>query len=260
MRILFIGDIVAKPGRTAVKEVLPKLRNEEKIDFVVANAENLAHGRGATLDTIREMQQYGVDYFTGGDHLFWHKDFEDEMENLPVIRPANFPDPTPGEGYALVEHTNGEKILLINVMGRTGLGGLNVLLEDPFRTTDHILEKFRDEKIDHILIDFHGDTTSEKAAFGFYFDGRVTATLGTHTHVPTCDERILPKGTMFISDIGMTGSIDSILGVKTEIIINQFLSARHQKFEWEDTGQKAFRSVILDTKSSTIARKDFSNF
>ncbi len=256
MRILFIGDIVAKPGRDAVKQTLPTLKKDQNIDFVVANAENLAHGRGATVETIREMQTYGVDFFTGGDHLFWHKGFEDQIDGLPLIRPANYPDPTPGEGYSLVQHKNGTNILIINVMGRSAFGGLYHLLDDPFKKFDEVLKKHRNTKIDFVLVDFHGDATSEKIAFAYYLDGRATAVIGTHTHVPTCDQRFLPKGTMFITDIGMTGTIDSVLGVKTQIIINQFLSARNQKFEWEESGQKAFRSVILDTVEKTIVRFD----
>ncbi len=255
MRILFIGDVVAKPGREIVKEVLSKLKKEEKIDFVVLNAENLAHGRGATVETIKEMRGFGVDFFTGGDHLFWHKGFEDEIEGLPLVRPANYPDSAPGNGYALITH-NDKKILIVNLMGRSSLGGLYPFLDDPFRKADEILAMTLSEKPDITLIDFHADATSEKTAFGFYLDGKVTAIVGTHTHVPTADERTLPNGTMYVTDIGMTGIIDSVLGVKKEIIINQFLTARNQKFEWEEYGQKAFRSVILDTRSKAIQRLD----
>ena len=254
MKILFIGDIVAKPGRSAVKEVLPSLKREQNIDFVVANAENLAHGRGATLETIREMQNYGVDFFTGGDHLFWHQDFEESVDTLPVIRPANYPAGTPGQGYCVVEHKNGKKILIINLIGRTSFGGTQSLSNDPFRTAEEIIGN--NKNVDFTLIDFHAEATSEKSALGFYLDGKITALVGTHTHIPTCDNRTLPEGTMFVSDIGMTGNIDSVLGVKKEIIINLYLKATNQKFEWEEYGQKAFRSVILDTETRTIERFD----
>jgi hypothetical protein len=253
---MFIGDIVAKPGRDTVKQLLPQLKRENKIDFVIANAENLAHGRGATADTIKEMQSYGCDYFTGGDHLMWHTDFEDSVDRLPDVRPANYPKPFPGVGHALVQHKNGKKILIINLMGRTSFGGAQTYLNDPFRTADEILDKYKEEAIDYKLIDFHAEATSEKSAFGFYMDGRVDAVVGTHTHIPTCDNRALPKGTLFVSDIGMTGNIDSVLGVKKEIIISLFLTARNQKFEWEESGKNAFRSVILDLNEDTISRLD----
>jgi metallophosphoesterase (TIGR00282 family) len=256
MRILFIGDIVGKPGRDTVKKVLPQLKRENKIDFVIANAENLAHGRGATLDTIKEMQSYGVDYFTGGDHLMWFSEFEDEIEKLPVVRPANYPDPYPDQGYALVQHKNGKKILIINLLGRTNFGGAATFLDDPFRKTEEILDKFPNEDINYTIIDFHAEATSEKAALGYYLDGKVSAVLGTHTHVPTCDTRVLPKGTLFVSDVGMTGNIYSVLGVKKEIIIDLFLTARNQKFEWEEAGNTAFRSVILDLTENSISRFD----
>jgi 2',3'-cyclic-nucleotide 2'-phosphodiesterase len=256
MKILFIGDIVAKPGREVVSQLLPKIIKENKIDFVVANAENLAHGRGATVETINEMKNCGVDFFTGGDHLFWHKDFEDNVDNLPIVRPANYPASTPGVGYSLLELKKKQKILIINLMGRTSFSGTMSLLDDPFRKADEILEKFKDDKPSVILVDFHAEATSEKAAMGFYLDGRVTAVLGTHTHIPTCDQRILPQGTMFVTDVGMTGCIDSVLGVKKDIIINLYLTATNQKFEWEEYGKTAFRGVILDTDAKTIDRCD----
>ena len=256
MRILFIGDIVAKPGRTAVKEVLPALKKEENIDLVFANAENLAHGRGATVETLNEMKSVGVDYFTGGDHLFWHKGFEDQVEELPLIRPANYPESTPGEGYALLETKSGEKILLINLQGRTSFGGTQNLLDDPFRKADEIIEKHSGIENLITIIDMHAEATSEKMALALYLDGRVTAFVGTHTHIPTCDAHVLPQGTMYVTDIGMTGNIDSVLGVKKDIIISLFLTAQNQKFEWEDTGRTAFRSVIVDTTKNTIYRAD----
>ncbi|HSX39500.1 MAG TPA: TIGR00282 family metallophosphoesterase [Candidatus Saccharimonadales bacterium] len=258
MKILFIGDIVASPGRDAVKEVLPKLKKETGADFVIANAENLAHGRGATEETVHEMMNAGVNYFTGGDHLFWHPGFEDVVDSLPVIRPANYPNPFPGNGSVIIDLKEHGNLLLVNLMGRTSFGGQNSYLNDPFRTIDSILEQVKDKNIAISIVDFHAEATSEKAALGFYLDGRVTAVVGTHTHIPTCDNRLLPKGTMFVSDIGMTGNIDSVLGVKKEIIIKQFLTASNQKFEWESTGNKAFRSVLLDISNKVITRFDLN--
>src|SRR3989344_4550979 len=246
MKILIIGDIVGGPGRDAVAKVLPDILQSDTIDFVIANAENIAHGRGVTKETLKQMQDVGVDYFTSGDHLFWQKGSLDIIEGLPVIRPANYPKTVPGEG-------DKGKILLINLMGRTFL---NERLDDPFSMADMILEKYKDEKSLLTLVDFHAEATSEKYALGFYLDGRVTSVTGTHTHVPTCDNRVLPKGTLFVTDVGMSGNVDSVLGVKKELIIDMYTTALNQKFEWEDSGRKVFNSVLIDTEEKSIRRID----
>lgn len=253
MQILFFGDIVAKPGRQAVTQLLPKILQQHKIDIVIANAENLAHGRGVTLETLQEMQEAGVNYFTGGDHIFWQRDFEDVIEMYPVLRPANYPIGTPGFGHALIDTKAGEKLLLINVMCRTFL---NERLDDPFTKVDEILEQYDDNAYSSCIVDFHAEATSEKHALAFYLDGRVDAVIGTHTHVPTCDNRTLPKGTMYITDAGMTGNVDSVLGVDENIIIAQYLTGRNQRFEWKTTGNIALRSVIIDTDNRSIVRCD----
>lgn len=250
MRLLFIGDIVARPGRQAVKEFLPEIIKTEDVDFVIANAENLAHGRGATEGTIIEMQNAGVDFFTGGDHLFWHKDFE--IEGMPVIRPANLPDSTPGKGFEIL-NVDGIKLAVINIMGQSFI---NEPTDNPFYEIDDILNNPEVRSADIRVVDFHGETTSDKLAFGFYVDGRVDVVCGTHTHIPTADERILPKGTLYITDIGMTGNIDSVLGVKKEIIIDRMAFGKKQRFEWELEGRKEFRSVLADTEKNEIYRVD----
>jgi 2',3'-cyclic-nucleotide 2'-phosphodiesterase len=256
MKILFIGDIVAEPGRKTIKQVLPDLRKELGVDLVVANAENAAAGRGITPGVLEELQSYGVDYFTSGDHVFWQRGTEDVIDDLPIIRPANYPEGTPGNGHFVLDLGAKGKVLLVNLMGRTSFGNVTSYTRDPFEMIDAILESYKDEKFAASIIDFHAEATSEKSAFGFYVDGKVTAVIGTHTHVPTCDHRVLPKGTMFVSDAGMTGIIDSVLGVKTDIVINLFKSARNQRFEWESAGTKAFRSVLLDTVEGSIERVD----
>ena len=253
MRIFFIGDIVARPGREIVVELLPKIISEEKIDIVFANGENMAHGRGATRRTIEELLACGINYFTSGDHVFWHKGFEDEIDTLPILRPANFPGDLPGEGYKLLDAGKNGNILLINLMGRTFL---NERLDDPFRKLDEILEEVKGEDIGFSIVDFHAEATSEKHAFAFYADGRVGAVLGTHTHVPTCDNRVFPGGTLYVTDLGMTGIIDSVLGVKKGVILDLYLTGLNQKFEWENTGTKALRGVVLDTDKNSIERYD----
>jgi len=258
MKILFIGEIVAEPGRKAVKHILPDLIKEYEIDLVLSNAENEAGGKGITVDTLKELQNAGVDYFTGGDHIYWQRGTEDIIDTLPVIRPANYPDDSsaPGVGHTLVDTGKNGKVLLINLMGRTSFGGPFAYLDDPFKKADEILEIYKDENLAATIIDFHAEASSEKVVFGFYMDGKVTAVLGTHTHVPTCDNRVLPKGTMYVTDVGMTGNIDSSLGVKYEIVLKMFQTARFQKFEWEEAGMKAFRSVLLDTETKSIIRID----
>lgn len=252
MKILFIGDIVAKPGRQAVKEALPEVIKEHHPDLVIANAENLAHGRGATAATIKEMMEAGVDFFTGGDHLFWHKNFAEEIADLPVIRPANYPDTMPGKGWAVLD-TKAGKVLVINMMGQTFI---NEPISNPFSKIDEILAEPSASDILVKVVDLHAEATSDKMAFGFYVDGRVDAVVGTHTHIPTCDAHTLPEGTLFVSDIGMSGNIDSVLGVKKEIIIDRMAFAKKQKFEWEEKGRQEFRSVLIDTDAKTIERVD----
>ncbi|MBD3366135.1 metallophosphoesterase [candidate division WWE3 bacterium] len=257
MRILFIGDLVGRPGRSIVKDLLPQIRKDEDVDLVIASADNLAGGRGATRGTINETRDAGVDFFTGGDHIFHHREFEQDIEDLPIVRPANYPGDAPGVGYAVIDLGSKGSVLLINLMGRTAFGGPQAYLEDPFTRAAEILEEFSSEEDLIRLVDFHAEATSEKKALGFYLDGRVDGVFGTHTHVPTCDARILPLGTAYVTDVGMSGNIESVLGVKKDIIIELFLTARLQKFEWENTGTKAFRSVLLNTDSNHIKRLDF---
>lgn len=257
MRILYIGEIVAKLGREAVKEVLPTLISSDSIDLVIANAENLAHGRGANKDTLGEMQSSGVNYFTGGDHIFWQKDFEDYAHEMPLACPANYPEPVLGKTFGIIELQE-FKVVILNLMGRTFM---NENFDSPFQKIDYMLnsilpEQGVDSAKDFILVDFHAEASSEKSAFANYVDGRVNAVIGSHTHIPTADCQILPKGTYFVSDAGMTGSADSILGVKTDIIVNKYITARNQRFEWEEKGRAWFRSILIDTHTKMISRID----
>ena len=244
---------MAKPGRTVVASVLPELLSSDRIDVVIANAENLAHGRGASVETIREMMAAGVSYFTGGDHLFRQKGFDLAVGGLPVIRPANYPGDVPGVGHMLIEVEGKGTLLLMNLMGRTFL---NERLDNPFTKADQILDSYRTNNVSASLVDFHAESTSEKEALGYYLDGRVTALVGTHTHVPTCDCKTLPEGTLYVSDVGMTGNVDSVLGVRKDIIISSYLTGMNQKFEWEEKGKAEFRSVVIDTEEKTIKRLD----
>jgi metallophosphoesterase (TIGR00282 family) len=246
MKILCIGDIVGKPGRNYINTMLPKLINEHKIDFVIANGENCAHGVGLTRATYEELVYAGVDVITMGNHTWAKKEvieFIEEKTNL--IRPANFPSNNPGRGYTIIEKA-GMRIAVINLIGRVYLDSYDC----PFKKADEILENL-ENKADIIIVDFHAEATSEKLALGWYLDGRVTALFGTHTHVQTSDERLLPKGTGYITDVGMTGPYDSILGVDKDIIIKKFISLMPGKFEVAND-RATFGALLLELEGSQI--------
>lgn len=223
MRLLFFGDIVGRIGRKAIIKILPKLKEEFEPDLVLANGENIAHGKGVTVDTLKEVMAAGIDYFTSGNH-FWSKKEEIEKvltQNLPIIRPANYLDTFSGQGYILAD-LGGQKVLLVNLIGRVFTKTEDYEVSCPFKKADEILAKFSEIKIK--IVDFHAEATSEKVALGHYLDGRVSLVVGTHTHVPTADEQILPGGTAYISDLGMVGMKDSVIGVEKQLIIDHFLS------------------------------------
>ena len=253
LKILFIGDVVGRIGRETVQKVLPDLKKKKDLDLVIANGENLAHGMGVTLKTVTEVFDAGVDYLTSGNHLWDKKDYQEVLEKYPqqIIRPANYPLDAPGKGYQIVR-VGGKKVLIINLIGR-------VFFPDdydcPFQKVSEILEECSHEKLAAIIVDFHAEATSEKNALGFYLDGKVSAVLGTHTHVPTEDYQILPKGTAYLTDLGMTGPKDSILGVQKEIIIKKFLTQMPQKFEVQDEGQGIFNALYLEIDPKTKKTK-----
>ena len=252
MKILFIGDIVAKPGRTAVKEILPDLIEEEKIDLVVANIENLAHGKGATQKTVEEIREAGVDIMTSGNHIWFREEFVDVLNNDPtILRPANYPADAPGFGFTHAK-VGKQKVLIINILGRLWM---NEPLDEPYRTVDTILlDQVEKEKPNVILVDYHAEATSEKAALAWFLDGKATVVVGTHTHVPSADAQILPKGTAFVTDVGMSGALHSVLGVEPSIIIKRQKDPQPIRFEWVETGPKVFRSVLIETKRNGRAK------
>ncbi len=244
MKILYIGDIVARIGRRAVQHVLPELRQEKQIEFVIAQSENMSTGNGITTKAINEMREAGVDFFTGGNHSFKKPEGVELMMDPKnnIIRPANYPGKTPGRGWAIAETPFG-KILIINLLGQLFNGPQ---LDHPLKVIDIILEDNKDEKLVATIVDFHGDLTSEKVGIGFYLDGRVSAAVGSHIHVSTADARVLPGGTAHITDVGMTGPVDSILGVKKDIILERWLNQLPNKFENPTTGMVQFSSVLID--------------
>ena len=227
MNIIFIGDIVGRPGRRALKEILPTLTDEYQAELVIANAENVAGGNGVTPELAEELLDAGVDVLTSGNHIWDKKEIIPYIENQErLLRPANYPPGTPGRGFTVFSVTRNTKVAVLNLSGRVFMGNLDC----PFRMADILIEHLV-QQTPVIIIDFHGEATSEKQAFGWHVNGRVTAVLGTHTHVQTADERILPGGTAYITDVGMTGPRDSVLGIKTDVVIKKFQLQLPARFE-----------------------------
>jgi metallophosphoesterase (TIGR00282 family) len=224
MKVLFIGDVVGGPGRRGLAAAMPGLRERYEPDLVVVNGENSAGGMGITEKTARAMFEAGAGAITTGNHVYRHREAYEflERENR-VVRPANYPHANPGRGYTVVE-AGGKRVGVINLSGAIGL----TVARSPFHEVDSILEKI---ECDFAIVDFHAEVSSEKVAMGWHLDGRVAAVFGTHTHVPTADGRVLPGGTAFVSDVGMTGSRTSVLGVKPELILRQMITQMPVKFE-----------------------------
>ncbi len=250
MRILFIGDIFGRPGRTIVKERLPELIRDRAIDLVIANGENSAAGFGITPALAEELFELNIDVITTGNHVWDKREIIEFFQMADgnhsptrrVLRPANYPKDLPG--FGIYQGRKGKTpYAVINLQGRVFMASS----DDPFRTADRLLQEI-ESKI--ILVDFHAEATSEKISFGWYLDGRVTAVIGTHTHVPTADERILPQGTAYITDVGMTGPYDGVIGVKKELVVDRFLNGMPVRFE-PATGDIRFCGVIIECDENT---------
>jgi 2',3'-cyclic-nucleotide 2'-phosphodiesterase len=246
MRILFIGDIFGRPGREIARRAIPALVERESIDFVVANVENSAAGFGVTGDIADTILEYGVDAMTTGNHVWDKKEVLEYIPRQPkLLRPANFPAGVPGRGSYVGRTRTGEPVGVVNVMGRIFMSPL----DDPFVVVLKEIDAMRG-KARIILVDFHAEATSEKVAMGWHLDGRVTAVIGTHTHVQTADERVLPKGTAYVTDAGMTGPHDSIIGVTTEAALGRFLNSMPAKFEAASGGSR-LNAVIVTGDQAT---------
>lgn len=250
MKVLMFGDIVGRIGRRAVTAVLPELKKKYKPDLTMANVENLAHGVGVTPSTLEEVRQAGIDFFTSGNHI-WDKPEVITMvadENLPLLRPANYPPNVPGRGAALVAIAGNRKILIANLMGRVFM---HQQFDCPFRALDSILDDYKDTARAATIIDFHAEATSEKVAFGLYADGRVSAVLGTHTHVPTADAEVLPGGTAYVSDIGMVGAKGTVIGVDKKNILKKFLTSMPAAHEMPEAGLCTVNAVCVTIDEAT---------
>lgn len=227
MKILFIGDIVGKPGRRAVRELLPEVIEEHRIDLVIANCENAAAGFGVTGEVVEELYRCQVDVLTSGNHVWDKKEILEVLDGYEtLLRPANYPPEAPGRGSVVTTAPDGISVGVINLSGRVFMQPLDC----PFRTADREIGLMKN-KAGVIIVDMHAEATSEKIAMGCYLDGRVTAVLGTHTHVQTADEQILPGGTGYITDVGMTGPFDSVIGIRKESILQRFLLQMPNKFD-----------------------------
>jgi metallophosphoesterase (TIGR00282 family) len=243
-RILFVADVVGHPGRDAVKAILPDLKKEVGADLAIVNGENAAGGFGLTSKIAAELKQAGADVITTGNHVFAQKDFVPELPHLErVLRPANYPPAAPGQGSCVVEAA-GQQVLVMNLMGRIFVEAL----DDPFRAADEILGAHPDVKI--IFCDMHAEATSEKTAMGWHLDGRASAVVGTHTHIPTADARVLTKGTAYVTDVGMVGPRDGCIGMDKDIVLQRFRTGVPNRFQVA-SGPVTFNSVLVTINSST---------
>jgi metallophosphoesterase (TIGR00282 family) len=250
MKIFFIGDIMGAPGRKAVAALLHKVVDQYNIDVVVANGENASGGMGITPEVAEQLFQLGIDVLTTGNHVWKHKEIQPYLENNDrILRPANYPAGTPGRGLTVVETANGERAAVLNLEGRIFMNPL----ECPFRTADQELAKLAQD-IHIILVDMHAEATSEKMALAWYLDGRVSAVIGTHTHVQTADERLLPKGSGYLTDAGMTGPHDGVIGMDRQVILTRFLSQLPQKFKVASQNIQ-LQGVVIDCASEGRCRE-----
>lgn len=241
MRILFIGDIVGKVGRNAIAEYLPKIKQSYRPTVSIVNAENSAHGKGLTEKLYKQLLRDGVDFMTMGNHTYGQREIYDFIDDANrMVRPANFPSEAPGVGMRFIQ-INDIKLAIINLQGRSFMQDI----DDPFKKADQLIEEAKKET-NFIFVDFHAETTSEKNAMGWYLDGRVSAVVGTHTHIQTSDERVLPNGTGYITDVGMTGYYDGILGINRDEVIERFITSLPQRHVVPDDGRSVLSGVIID--------------
>jgi len=242
VNILLIGDVVGKVGRRTIACLLPEIRRNHDLDIVIANGENAAGGKGLTPSTADEMFEAGVEIITSGNHIWRYNEIYPYLDSeAPVLRPLNYPEGAPGRGFLC---HNG--VGVINLMGRTFMPGA---LDCPFRGADDALTNIGD--CDIVIVDMHAEATSEKAAMAWYLDGRVSAVIGSHTHIPTADARVLPKGTAFVTDVGMVGSRDSILGVVRQPVIDGFLNQLPTRFTTDEHGPVVFNSVLIQVDEAS---------
>lgn len=246
MKILLLGDIVGRVGRRAVADRLSELTRTHQIDFTIANGENAAAGLGLTEKTGQFLFDCGIDCLTSGNHIWAQREVREYLPREPrVLRPANYPEGAPGHGCHVFSYGSGDQIAVINLLGRVFMDAVDC----PFRKADHLLASL--PPVAATIVDFHAEATSEKQALGRYLDGRVTAVIGTHTHVQTADEIVLPGGTAYLTDAGMTGPADSVIGIKPEIAVQRFLTALPTRFEVSRRGACILSGVVIECNRQT---------
>ena len=245
MKILAVGDIVGENGLRKLKEILPNLKQQEKIDFIIVNGENVAGGMGITEKLFNQIIQAGADVVTLGNHTWSKKDIFNFIDNEKIIRPANYPKGVVGKGYSIYKCKN-KKIAVMNLLGRTNMG---ILTENPFLEADNIINKVKDE-VEYIILDFHAEATAEKIAMREYLEGRVNIIFGTHTHVQTADEEITKSGMGYISDLGMTGPKDSVIGMEKKASIKRFVTTLPEKYRIAE-GESKFNGCIFEIDDET---------
>lgn len=251
MRILMVGDIFGRAGRKTFAELTSKIKAEKNIDVVIANGENAAHGKGLTIATFNEILSGGADVITTGNHVWGNKEIFEIIDREPfLLRPANFPEGTPGNGFCIFPY-RAKNIGVINVLGRTFMNPIDC----PFVCAEKIVAQMKNN-CDIILIDFHAEATSEKMSLAYFLDGKVTAVVGTHTHVQTADERILPQGTAYITDLGMVGILDSAIGLELESVIEKFITCRQGKYVVPEKGTCIYSAVIIEIDDATNKAKN----
>ena len=240
MKILAVGDIIGEVGLKKLKEILPKIKEEKHIDFVIVNGENVAGGMGITEKDFNSIIEAGANVVTLGNHTWAKKDVFKFINNEKLLRPANYPKGVLGNGYGIYKCKD-KKIAVVNLIGRTNI---NILTENPFLEMDNIINKIKNS-VDYIVLDFHAEATAEKMAMAYYLDGRVNIVFGTHTHVQTADERVLPNGTAYITDIGMTGPKNSIIGMEIQASLKRFLTTLPEKYKLAE-GEAIFNGCIFN--------------
>lgn len=245
MKILAVGDIVGRNGLKKLQAILPKLIMQNQIDFIVVNGENAADGMGITEKIYRDILKLNVDVVTMGNHTWGKKDIFSFIDEKTIVRPANYPKNNPGHGYTIIEK-KGKKIAVINLIGRVTMG---ILSENPFLTAKDIIQKIKPET-DIIIVDFHAEATAEKIALGYYLDGEATIVFGTHTHVQTADETILPKGTAYLTDIGMTGPKNSVIGMDIDVSFKRFETSLPERYKLAE-GEAMMNSCLFDVDDKT---------
>jgi metallophosphoesterase (TIGR00282 family) len=252
MNVLYLGDVMAEPGLQLVQKLLPGLRAERKVDLVIAQSENLSDGKGIRREDFARLKKAGVDFCTGGNHSFFREEIFPQLNDpaQPIIRPANYPEGTPGLGFKYAQTAKGD-VLVISLLGKIVGKDADLPVDNPLQVVDAILESQKDVPHVATVLNFHGDFSSEKLIIGYYLDGRVSAVIGDHWHIATADAEVLPKGTAHITDVGMCGSLDSSLGVKFDSLITRWRDGKTNQNIIETEGRMQFNALLIDVDEQT---------